>query len=625
MYGIKTFTILFVIFVILLLAPVTDAKLIDNPEAVSYMHVNLVKDGNVVIKPEGPLARATDLTVYISIPQDSTRQKSVLQEVDGPDSYEMEKDQWENDVLKLTWDSPPLDENIAYSATFDVKVYDRLDPAQGKEPQSTDMNKANLEMTETAYNLVQGMNDIEKVFRLTQWVYEWIDYDDLYEDLPKSAAWVYDNKKGICSGYSNLLISMLKTLGFNAYYVIGYAYTEETPGTYWGPHGWVEVEYDGKIIPLDPTWLEAPVDGTHIKFANSHDSEYREKTEVLGSHVKLIWTREEPKIELIEKTDSPRIEIETELIPEQSGSDSYSLLITEISSTSSWGCLLSNLELQSCVIGNKDFVDIPKKTQTINFCGNDTLYWFLKTPVLQSHVAYTCPVYLTGAGALEKPEVNAMGGPKNIEVIMNTPKVLTPNEVFRVDTILENHGFARKSLKTFLILGDEVQEQELTIDAGYQGKITWTLKAPPKPGSKKLSFFSSSGNLIEEDLTVISKRNVKIQRVSLPDNITFGNEIVINVTVKGMERIIGEIELRIEEEIQTRDFDIDKDEVKNFVFSYVPQADGNKEISILLFSGGRYEDGMIGNLLVMKESGILEMIFGAVMGFFGWVGSLIGF
>ena len=116
---------------------------------------------------------------------------------------------------------------------------------------------------------------------------------------------------------------------------------------------------------------------------------------------------------------------------------------------------------------------------------------------------------------MEKPEVNAMGGAKNIEVIMNTPKVLTPNEVFRVDTILENHGFVRKNLKTFLMLGDEIQEQELAIDAGYQGKITWTLKAPSKPGSNKLYFFSSSGDLIEEDLTVISKRNVKIQRVSL--------------------------------------------------------------------------------------------------------------
>lgn len=622
MHGIRILAVFFALFLIM---PLAEAKLIDNPEAVSYMRVKLVKDGTVLIKSQGPLPRATGMDIYLSMPQNTDRQDYTLQGVEGPDSYFIEDDQWGNEIVRLHWDSPAIDRDLHYSTSFEVEIRDAIESAAGKSFSDTNMTKATLEMTEKAYNLASGLDDIGKVFRLTEWVYNWVDYEYEYQGLPKSAQWVFENRRGICSSNSNLLISMLRTLGFNAYYAIGYAYTEETPGTYWGPHGWVEVEHDGMTISLDPTWLESPVDGTHIKFANSPGSEYTERAEVLGSNVGLVWKeRNDPDIETIDITESERVIINAEFVPEEVGSESHALLLTEVSSGLSWECVLSYMQVQSCSIEGDYFLDIPVSNQTLAFCGDKTFMWFVKTPELRSSAIYTCTVSIYGPGSVKKPEIVARSISRDVDVRMNTPKVLTPNQAFDVETILENHGFSRKDLKTYLIFGDDARDKELELDPGYQAKLTWNLKAPAIPGYVKLQFFSSSGDLVEQDLKVISKRHVKIEDVSIPQNMSLDDSVMINVTIKGLEQSRGELQMKIRDQSQTREFYVDQDETKSFVFSYTPGSAGNKEISVILLSEGVYEDGMIGNLLVVEETGLIEGIIGAVTGFFKWIASLFG-
>ncbi|MCK4496857.1 MAG: transglutaminase domain-containing protein, partial [Candidatus Aenigmarchaeota archaeon] len=521
--------------------------------------------------------------------------------------------------------NPPLERDIDYRISFDVEIRDKMNPAPGKSFKTTSMTRASLEMTEKAYNLVSDFSDVERLFKLTEWVYYWVDYEHAYQNLPKEAEWVFENRKGICSSNSNLLISLLRELGFNAYYVIGYAYTEETPGTYWGPHGWVEVEYGDKSISLDPTWMESPVDGTHIKFANAPDSNYTERAEIIGSQVKLVWTRNEPEIDIIEIEDSERVGIQAEFVPEEVGGESYALLLTRVSSLSSSECVLSYMQIQSCAIGEGYFLDIPIENQTLAFCGNETLFWFVKTAKLKGSTIYTCPVSVYAAGALKKPQLRARALTKNVHVRMSTPKVLTPNQVFTVETTLENHGFSKKSLKAYLIIDEEMQSKDLELDPGHQAKLTWTQRAPATPGDVKLKFFSSSGDLLEQDLTVISKRHVKIEKVSIPENITLEDSLFLNVTVKGLEQVRGELQVKIGGESQTREFYIDKDEIKNFIFPYTPESEGNKEISVILLSEGLYEDGMIGNLLVVRESAWWGQILEWINGFFAWISSLFGF
>jgi hypothetical protein len=622
MHEVKILTVFFVVFLII---PLAGAKLIDNPEAVSHMRIKLVKDGVIMIKSQGPLPRVTGMDIYLSMPQNTDRQDYTLQSIEGPDSYFIENDQWDNEIVRLHWDSPEIDEDLYYSTSFEIDVRDAIESAAGKFFGESNVTKGTLEMTEKAYNLASGLDDIGKIFRLTEWVYNWVDYEYEYQGLPKSAQWTFENRRGICSSNSNLLISMLRILGFNAYYAIGYAYTEETPGTYWGPHGWVEVEHDGMTISLDPTWMESPVDSTHIKFANSPGSEYAERAEILGSNVGLVWKeRNDPVIEVINVTESERVIINAEFIPNEVGSESHAMLLTEVSNGLSWECVLSYMQVQSCSIDGNYFLEMPVSNKTLAFCGNKTFMWFVKTPELGNNAIYTCPVSVYGPGSINKPEIVARSIPSDVDVAMNTPKVLTPNQVFNVEITLENHGFSRKDLKTYLIFGDDTKNEELELDPGYQAKLTWNLKAPVIPGFVKLQFFSSSGSLIEQDLKVISKRHVKIESVSIPQNMSLGDSVMVNISIRGLEQTRGELQVKIEDQSQTREFYVDQDETKNFVFSYTPGSAGNKEVGVILLSEGVYEDGMIGNLLVVEETGSVESIINAITGFFKWIASLFG-
>ncbi len=607
-----------------LLISVAGAKLVDNPEAVSYMHVKLVKGGSVHIEPEGPLARATGLTIYLSMPQNTDRQSSSLTGVEGPDSHGPYQDQWGNEMIMLQWDNPPLDTEISYSLSFDVEVRDGRNDAPGRQSLETGLNRATLEMTEKAYNLASGLDDIAKAFRITEWVHDWIDYDLAYQDSPKSAQWVFGNRKGICSAYSNLLISMLRAVGFRAYYVIGYAYTEETPGSYWGSHGWVEMEYGGKSISLDPTWLESPVDGTHIKFANAPDSNYTERAEVLGSHVGLLWEREEPGIELIDIEESERIMVDAGFVPGEVGSESYSMLMTRVTSGSGCECMLSQMQIQSCSMGSGYFLEVPVTNQTVSFCGSDTLYWFLKTPELKGNTEYTCPVSVYIAGSVEKPELRAGMVPGDIRIRMATQNVLTPGQALTAETVLENHGSTTREIKAYILFGDSVQEKDVVVAPGYQAKLTWTMQAPESPGTTKLRFFSSSGNLIEEDLTVISRRRAEIADVSMPDNLTLGDTLFLNITIRGLDEASGEVQVKINGKESVMEFSLDKGESRSFLFPYEPVSSGSKDVSVILLSEGRYEDGMIGSIEVLGGTGFLDQIMGWISGFLEWLGALIG-
>lgn len=621
MHGIKAFL---AVFVFLFILPFAGAKMIDNPEAVSYLKAGILKEGSVFIEPAGPLSRANDLTIYLSIPQNTNSQSSEIRSVQGPDSFKAQEDELGNQVLKLNWENPPVGVDIDYSIDIEVEVFDRVDNAPGMSFKTTDLTRASLDMTENAYNIASGLGDVQKMLKLAEWVYYWVDYEYEYENLPKNAEWVYENSKGICSSKSNLLISLLKSLGFNAYYVVGYAYTEDMPGSYWGPHGWVEVEYQGKLISIDPTWLESPVDATHIKFASSADSNYTERAEILGSQVRLVWDRKEPVIELTDMVESERVRVDAEVIPEEAGSESHALLLTEVSRGVAAECMLSSMQIQSCSMGNEYFLDIPVTEKTLIFCGDEEILWFMKVPRLKGNTIYTCPISIYSGGSLRKPSITAMSMADDMDVMMNTPSVLMPGESFSVQTILENRGFSEKSVKVYMIIGDVFQSEEIKIDAGYQASLEWMLKAPHSAGDFTIKFFSSSGDLVEKNLTVISKRSVRIEDVEIPENMTTEDSAFIRVTIKGLAESEGQAQLRIDDKTQSEDFSVSEGETKNLLFPYIPESGGNKEISVILISEGRYEDGMIGNLMVTENLDWWEQIVESISGFIKWLGSVFG-
>ena len=109
--------------------------------------------------------------------------------------------------------------------------------------------------------------ELEVVSALTDWTYRYLEYDLSYWGQSAPASAVYHEPKAVCVGYTHLLISMLKSLGFETRFVSGYAFADE-----WQAHAWAEVKIGDSWIPLDPTFRETgALDARHIASSYSED------------------------------------------------------------------------------------------------------------------------------------------------------------------------------------------------------------------------------------------------------------------------------------------------------------------------------------------------------------------
>ena len=614
---------------LLLSVPAGEAKLFDSPEAVNYLHAEVMKEGSITLESAGPGAIATRLEIRHSVPQGTYRQTTELLSVTGPDDYSFDEDEFGNEIMVLTWDDPPLDQRLDYSIVFDVKVWDRDDPAAGTDFPVTAMTEASQEITEKAYELTGGLTTREKFMELTSYVFDIVDYDRSYQNVQKSAQWVFENRKAVCDGHANLLISMLRALGYNAYYVIGYAYTEENLDpdnpNYWGPHGWVEVEHDGKAVSLDPTWLQHPVDATHIKFAIAPDSNYTEYVETMANRIMVNWEKGDYLVRMLDSTEEPRIGAESRLVPARAGSGEHALMITDVRSSMDSPCVLTRLMLASCRDGGRPFLKLEPDEAMLGFCGNTTLYWILGVPGLSRGVEYSCGVNLYGAGISETGTLVAAGEPDFIDARISTRKVLTAGQLFQVNTTVENSGLSESDLELFMMLDDRVQETSISLDALQAADLVWTMRAPRQPGEYIMRFFSSSGKLLEEDIQVVEKRSVRIANAAIPGNISLEGILNLNVTLLGLDDAMGVMRVSIGREEFEREFFIDKDEEKTFTFVYTPDTEGLKRVSIVVLSGEEdYEAALVGSLVVVREEEWWEPLWNLVGGLLEGLFSILG-
>lgn len=602
-----------------LLAPPAEAKLIDNPQIVTYLSVEASREGSITLVGTGPGARASNLEIWHTIPQGAPpggrRQVVEVKEVEGADGYRFDEDGFGNEVIVLYWNDPLVDRKIEYSMTFEVEVWSRDDMGMGRGFPMTLLTEPSQAITEKAYELAGGLTTIEKFMALTSYVYDLVEYDKTYQTTQKSADWVFRNRKAVCDGHANLLISMLRSLGYDAYYVIGYAYTEvdidPMDPNYWGPHGWVEVEHLGMALSLDPTWLEHPVDATHIRFAVAPDSNYTEHVQIMANRVEVEWERGEYRIDLIDHKEEPRIGIDGRVVNERPGSEEHSLLVTDIRSVD--GCVISELVFNSCTDSGKPFFGTLPENRHVGVCGNETLYWVLEAPRLQHGMEYVCGVSIQGSGARYNTTLTASEEGDLIRTMMSTTKVLTPGEFFGVNTTVENTGLFSDELELFMILGDSVQDHELSIEGLQAVSMTWTMKAPRKEGTYNLMFFDSRGGLLEEEITVIEKRSIEIAGVEIPRNMSVDELLYLNVTLRGLGDAAGEVMVSIGGFEQEHEFIIGSGEEKTFMFIYTPRSEGLKHVSIVVLSGEEeFQDGIVGNISVTRDVGWWERIVGIV-------------
>jgi transglutaminase-like putative cysteine protease len=106
--------------------------------------------------------------------------------------------------------------------------------------------------------------------RLMRWVHDHVRYT--LDFNPFNALEVLRERKGDCSEYALLFVALARALGLPAREVSGLVLAQSSP-TGFGYHAWAEVYAGGRWLPVDPTWDEAPVNPTHIRF--NLDGPYR--------------------------------------------------------------------------------------------------------------------------------------------------------------------------------------------------------------------------------------------------------------------------------------------------------------------------------------------------------------
>lgn len=123
-------------------------------------------------------------------------------------------------------------------------------------------------ITSKAYSLADSNSSLRTMVKLVNWVNGAVEYDDSYWDKTKNASEVFVEGRGVCVQYTQLLISMARSLGFETRYINGYVYVNG-----WQPHAWAEVRIPGNgWVSADATLGQVgDLDSTHLAISSGDD------------------------------------------------------------------------------------------------------------------------------------------------------------------------------------------------------------------------------------------------------------------------------------------------------------------------------------------------------------------
>jgi transglutaminase-like putative cysteine protease len=110
----------------------------------------------------------------------------------------------------------------------------------------------------------KGASRWELARRVTRFVFEWISRKD-YSVGFASALEVCRTPAGDCTEHGVLAVALLRRLGVPARGALGWVALDGTLGL----HFWVEVALEGRWVPVDPTFNQAPASALRIKLGTT--------------------------------------------------------------------------------------------------------------------------------------------------------------------------------------------------------------------------------------------------------------------------------------------------------------------------------------------------------------------
>jgi transglutaminase-like putative cysteine protease len=610
----RKFLPVFLLIILVIATPQASADQISDPENVTYMKAGVTQSGHITLTAESSVASAEDLTLRLYIPQQDSRQSVSVERVIGPDDYSFEDDGSGNTQIVLVWEKPRIGGEIDYLLETIVEV--EAGPSrEARYFPVTPVIEPSKGIIETAYTVGGGERSVRNMLLLSNWVHANVEYDLGCEEQAFAAEWVFNEGRGTCDEFSNLLLSMLRTLDYNAWYVAGYAYLsgKQEGGEAFGSHAWVEGRLASDTYSFDPTWAESPVDATHIAFARLPDSNFTEHTEVKSRDISISWEKDETRFQVIDFRQEPRIRTSVRSVPESVSGGKNVMIIADMEAD---GCVATNLRIASCVDEEgDDLIDIAEKRRPVSFCHSATFYWFGETASISRGVRYSCPVTVAGGGGLAKSAVSITSEPQiDVRTSASAGKILVPGQVMELSLSARNNGFSRADLQVFAMLGDEMKEGILGIEPRDTDRITLELTAPQAPGAYNLYVFTSSGDLMTEGVEVISERHLKITEITMPTSMEIGSNGTVKVSVTNLgEDSIASVRFQAGGTSETKTVKILGGDEHVLSFDFAAENEGDNAVIIsVLDSEGSYEDSWTGSINVFRRPSLKEEVSGGI-------------
>lgn len=557
-----------------------------NSKSIQSVELEIIKSGILY----STLVSEIDLKLYI--PQEGLESIEVF-----PNSWKYVEDKFGNKMIQISWENPSVIEN--YQVKMKVKNFAKFFETLPKDvwrfaeesKKETLLTSANDEIRKLAFG---GENTIEKASRLSIWVDENLEYEvQELKEKTLSAEETWRNKKGACGEFSNLLAAMLRSQDIPVRYVTGYAAREIEANDFWG-HAWVEVFYEGKWVPFDPTWLQAGyLDATHIKFANLIDSNPSEIISYRGE--KIEWKSNPTNFKITNySSDSP---FTLELIAQEELQGNAIGLAEGIIKGP---CSLSRLDLSSCVKDEKSFFNVFDETRRFWFCDEQKIYWIFSVPEIEKRFIYSCPFVLYDqTGAIKEKTVKVSGYTFKEDVPIEGPNQVAINDAFSLSSGKIGIFFS-PNFTTFT------------------NSDKWFLRIE-KPG-KYLFYFYSDGQKGEKLVEVLDQKDFSFVKIEKPANITQNEDFFVNVTIKNIAQIDLPLKLKINFQNQSlyQNLILGSDEEKSINFTLT--AYQTRTHKILLIAEGRSLSTYTSSITVLeKRAGILEQIislFDKIVNFF---------
>ncbi len=497
-----------------------------NPRSMDTLEVKIIQSGTMKVSGNVQM-----LTLFLYIPQNYVESISIT-----PDSWNYGTDKYGNKIVIINWKTPIGDVSYSVETIVRNKASHLLNEYEIDEGYLEETNQIVFtdEIRKAAYPHEKTM---KRAAELAKWVHDYMTYDVSVTDQ-KTSAWVFENKRGVCTEYANLLSSMLKLNGIPTRHAVGYAYST-TEGKFQG-HAWLEILTERGWVNLDPTWLQfGYVDATHIKTASIPDSNLSESIGYLGFGT-VEWKRNAEQFEIIDYEEKPVNKIYLH--------SSGNLIQARIEGE----CSISILDIKSCVNRNMEpMLSIPDTKRTVWFCGATDVYW----PYESSAGRYICPVTVfEQSGTVEIINIS-IDSYKMSSFYIEGPDIVKKGEEFT----LKANGI--------------IFSPNLT---GY-GDQSWNLKLN-MPGSYK---FYVNGTVTEKSVTVTEEKEFDIF-VEMPNNATVGKPFSVGIVIKTDKPRFALVEAAIGNQTDKKSVFIEKE--KSVFFNLTAQKAGTEKVVLSVYN-----------------------------------------